>query len=44
MKEQGQGTLPEFAMVGSRPGVAGIDIDALKFSKLSVVNVICNLY
>ena len=34
---QEQGILPEFATVGSRPRVAGIDIAALKFSKLSSV-------
>jgi hypothetical protein len=32
-----QDILPEFAIVGSRPRVAGIDIAALKFSKLSSV-------
>jgi hypothetical protein len=34
---QEQDILPEFAIVGSRPRVAGIDIAALKFSKLSSV-------
>lgn len=33
----GAGHLPEFATVGSRPRVAGIDIAALKFSTLSSV-------
>lgn len=34
---QAQDILPEFATVGSRPRVAGIDIAALKFSTLSSV-------
>lgn len=34
---QKQNILPEFARVGSRPRVAGIDIAALKFSTLSSV-------
>ena len=34
---QAQDTLPEFATVGSRPRLAGIDIAALKFSTLSSV-------
>ena len=34
MKEQEQGTLPEFAMVGSRPRVAEIDIADLNLSKI----------
>jgi hypothetical protein len=33
----GAGHLPEFATVGSRPRVVGIDIAALKFSTLSSV-------
>jgi len=34
---QAEDILPEFATVGSRPRLAGIDIAALKFSTLSSV-------